>query len=61
VAEVKVRATVEFVRGSQPIEGRLIRANARETPFVGWLALLSLLERAACEPTAAPEAPERVR
>ncbi len=61
VAETKVSATVEFVIGSEPIRGRIVRVGESDASFVGWLALLGLLERAASQPSDQPAACERAR
>jgi hypothetical protein len=54
VSETNVRATVEFVIGSEPIRGRIIRLGASDAPFVGWLGLLGLLEQTASQPSNEP-------
>lgn len=59
VAEIKVCVTVEFVVGSDPIRGRMIRAGTSDASFVGWLGLLGLLEQAASLPVSGPLACER--
>jgi hypothetical protein len=59
VAETTVRATVEFVVGSDPVRGRIVRASAGDAPFVGWLGLLGLLEQVASLQSSEPGACER--
>jgi hypothetical protein len=61
MAETKVLATVEFVVGSDPVRGRIIRVGTEDAPFVGWLGLLGLLERAASQPSSEPLEGERTR
>lgn len=51
VAVTNVRTVVEFVPGSEPIRGHVTHDAARDQPFVGWLALLGLLERALASAT----------
>lgn len=52
-------AVVEFLGGDEPVRGQVTRGGAPSEPFVGWLALLGLLERAHATAIEEPQGPRR--